>query len=160
MLRKLCAVACILMVSCLIFASVAMAAEPPPGTVETEVVSAAAPWWLDIAEAVLNYLWQLIIPVGFAWLVKKSYDSAALKEAIQALEAGVNDAWVHFVRDLKKKAADGKLSDDEKVAARDWAKNKAMEIAKGPGKRVLAGFGQLAIDSLIEKIVRKNKAGG
>ena len=155
MLRSMCAVACILFV----FVAVGMAAEPMPGDTAAEVVS-AAPWYLDLAETGLNYLWKLIIPLGFAWLIKKAHDSEALKNAIRALEAGVNDAWVHFVRDLKKKAADGKLSDEEKENARTWAKNKAMEIASGAGKKVLSGFGQLGIDALIEKIVRKNKSGG
>ena len=156
MFRKLCAVACILFV----FVAVAMSAEPMPGDASAEVVAGTAPWWADLAETGLNYLWKLIIPIGFAWLLKKAHDSEALKDAIRALEAGVNDAWVHFVRDLKKKAADGKLSEDEKIAARDWAKNKALEIAGTSGRKVLAGFGQLGIDALIEKIVRKNKAGG
>lgn len=156
MLRKLCAVACILFV----FVAVAMAAEPPPGTVETEVVAGAAPWWLDLAEQALNYLWKLIIPVAFAWLLKKAHDKEALQSAIRALEAGVTDAWVNFVRELKAKAQDGKLSAEEKKEAATWARNKAMEIAKGPGKRVLVSLGELGMNALIEKIVKKNKAGG
>lgn len=154
MLRKLCAVACILFV----FVAVVMAAEPPPEVPAAEVVEAPAPWWLDIAETALNYLWKLIVPLGFAWLVKKVHDKEALKAAIRALEAGVNDAWVNFVSDLKKKASDGKLTADEKREARTWAKNMALSIAKGSGKKVLVSLGQLGLDALIEKIVRRNKS--
>lgn len=154
MLRKLCAVAVILF----LFVAVVSAAEPPPEVPAAEVVEGSAPWWLDIAETALNYLWKLIVPLGFAWIVKKVHDKEALKAAIRALEAGVNDAWVHFVSDLKKKAEDGKLTAAEKVDARTWAKNKAMEIATGSGKRVLVSLGQLGLNALIEKIVRRNKS--
>lgn len=154
MLRKLFAVAVILF----LFVAVVSAAEPPPGSPAAEVVEASAPWWLDIAETALNHLWKLIVPLGFAWLLKKAHDKDALKAAIRALEGGVNDAWVNFVSELKKKASDGKLTSAEKEEARTWAKNKAMEIATGSGKRVLVALGRLGLNALIEKIVRRNKS--
>lgn len=160
MFRRLCAVACILFV----FAMVVHAAEPMPGTPAAEVAADAvedgAVWWLGMAESGLNWLWKITIPAFFVWLIKKAGDSEALKNALRALEAGVNDAWVHFVKDLKIKAKDGKLTPDEKVAARDWATNKARDIASGPGKKVLLALGRMGVDSLIEKIVARKKAGG
>lgn len=158
MFRKLCAVACILLLSS-VFVAVAMAAEPMPGDTSAEVVG-AAPLWLDLAETGLNYLWKLAIPAFFIWILKKVGDKEALASAIRSVEAGVTDAWVNLVRDLKAKASDGKLTSDEKEEAATWARNKAMEIAKGPGKKVLVALGELGMNALIEKIVAKKKAGG
>lgn len=127
---------------------------------ETAVESSteASPWWLDPAEYAVNWLWKILASLFFAYLMKKAHDNAAMQDAISALEAGVQDAWVNFVRQLKRDLADEKWSDDEKANARSWAYNKAKELAKGSGKKLLIAWSRPYIDSLITKIVQRRKS--
>ena len=116
------------------------------------------PWYLEMVETVLNYIWEIIGALVFGWLYKKAGEKQAYKEAIRALEAGVNDVWYTVVKDLKDKAQDGKLSKDEKANARLVAREKAKEVATKAGKKILASLGTAGMNALMEKIIRRNKA--
>lgn len=156
-MRKVMALLVVLLMCVVMYAPIVDAMQGPVDG-EIRVMAESSPWWLDTAEVGLNWLWKLAIPAFFAWLIKKTGDSEAMKDALRSVEIAVNDAWVNLVRDLKAKAADGKLTKDEKEQARAWARNKAMEIAKGPGKKVLSALGQMGVDALIEKAVKRSKA--
>lgn len=79
-------------------------------------------------------------------------------EVREALELGVQGAWDGIVRDLKKKAEDGKLTKQEKLDARELAKSLALQVAKGPALNALKALAPQALDSLISLIVQRRKA--
>lgn len=79
------------------------------------------------------------------------------QDMTDALRIGIQGAWDEIVRDLKEKAADGKLSAEEKQAARDRAKVLAMEVAKGPVLRALKSLAPKALDAVISLLVQRRK---
>ena len=147
-----------------VVASPAVAVEP--AVVASEVVVAAPvpaadvdpPWYLGSVEKVLNYFWEILSSVVFVYLLKKAGDRSSLAAAFRALEAGVNDVWYTVVKDLKKKASDGKLTKEEKANARMVARVKAKEVATGAGRKVLIALGEAGMNAIIEKIIRRVKS--
>lgn len=165
-MRRLVAVSLVL----LMFGTMALSAEPPPaeepavvavaGEVATPSPAVEKPIWLDFAATVLTAIGQGVLAIFLAWVLKKARDNLVMQDAVRALGAGVDDAWVNFVKELKDKASDGKLTPEEKGEARAWALNKAKEVVSGSGRRLLESMGGMAINALISKIVRKRKSGG
>lgn len=89
------------------------------------------------------------------WLERKGF---ALDAGVrEALIVGVQGAWDEFVRDLKAKAEDGRLTAEEKVDARARAKQLALEVAKGPVLRALKDLAPKALDALISLLVQRQK---
>ena len=125
MLRRMCAVALVFV----LFVGMVSAAEPLPEEPAVEAVAEAAPWWLDIAESVLNGLWKLGVPLFFAWLVKKAGDREALKAALQALEVGVNQVWV------EPRVAQRTISDSDRPASRRRCRSRAWLSHEARTKR-------------------------
>lgn len=89
------------------------------------------------------------------WLERKGF---ALDEGVrEALLLGIQGAWDEFVRDLKEKASDGKLTAEEKVDARARAKQLALEVAKGPVLAALKSMAPKALDALLSLLVQRQK---
>jgi hypothetical protein len=154
MCRKLVAVLA-LVVLC---AGIVSAQEAPAeATAVVAETAATAPWWVDVGEVAVNWLMKALLALFFGYLMKKAHDNVAMQEAVTALEGGVQDAWVRFVKDLKKGLTDGKWDDEEKAKARTWAYEEALKIAKGPGRRLLISWAKPYVDSLISKIVDRRK---
>lgn len=125
--------------------------------VSGEAATTTAPWWVDIGEVGISWLWKLLASLLFGYLMKKAHDNVAQQEAVSALEAGVQDCWVRYVKSLKKQLGDGKWSDEEKDKARTWAYNEAVGLAKGAGRRLLVSWSKPYVDALISKIVERRK---
>jgi len=88
-----------------------------------------------------------------AWLKKKGVDA----ELLEALSHGVTRAWQTIVKDAKEKAADGKLTDEEKISARANALAAAKKVATPAAKKALMKLGADAAGSLISRIADKRK---
>lgn len=113
----------------------------------------------------LEHLWKGIVLVGttlLTWLFKKALDRGNLadaeKAALAAVEQGVIETYTEYVSALKEARKDGKLTKDEKKAARQMAYDKAMALAKGEGLSLLKVWGTPRVLALIEKIVAARKA--
>jgi len=78
-------------------------------------------------------------------------------EITDALRIGIQGVWDETVRELKKAAADGKLTTEEKKAARDRAKTLALEAAKGPALKALKALAPKALDAIISLLVQRRK---
>ena len=113
-----------------------------------------------LIQAIFDILWKAAVPLLFAWLAKKGYDEKVLANARAAVEMGVSHTYENFVRPLKKDVKEhpnGKLKEDERKSAKQWAINKALEFATGGGRRLLIKWGAQGIGNLIEKIVARRK---
>jgi hypothetical protein len=101
--------------------------------------------------------------VAGAWTFFKSRDLyQEMKEqkysaAMDALEAGVEKTYRVYVEALKRAKADGKLTPEEKAAARQKAIAYAQEFGRTRGIDVIDELGREYIAVLIGKIVRALK---
>ncbi len=107
----------------------------------------------------------LVSAIGALWGVFKSSDWWAERKrrkfsaAIEVLELGVERTYQSYVRHLKDKNQDGKLSEEERKHARRKAIATAKEFARTRGVRLARTLGRDALNEYIEAIVRKAKLG-
>lgn len=100
--------------------------------------------------------------IGGAWsLVKASAWFRALKQrryqkALLALEAAVEEVYREYVRALKE-AGDG-LSAEEQRKAREYARDRALDIARAQGIDLVRELGADYLDLWISRLVKKLKA--
>lgn len=102
-----------------------------------------------------------VLTTAIAWF-KGSEHFARIKdtrwaEALAALDAGVTDVYEDYVRALKEGRGDGKLTDEERVEARDRALARAIDIGKTRGVDVLAEIGVDFVRDALEDAVQKRK---
>lgn len=71
----------------------------------------------------------------------------------------VSEVYNEYVRARKKANEDGKLTDEEKKAARDLALKKLASVGKEKGVDYAKKYGVPLITGLIEKYVTKKKKG-
>jgi len=120
--------------------------------------------WKQVLESSLPIILQ-VIGVGLAnllaWLVAKVIKKFNLNEveqsAIDALATGVNETYIAVVKDIKAKAADGKLTEDERKEVKAIAIAKAKEVAKGSAKKLLTTMAQERLSTWVDKLVQKAK---
>jgi len=123
----------------------------------------------SIAEVALPHMLNLLAAAGTllgvlaAWALRRLTANMQAKqlrdEAIACLEAGVEDAWEHYVRDAKTAAEDGKLTAIERQSARKRALNMAAATARDERVRAwLWAAGEEYIAAIIRKIVQARKA--
>jgi len=120
--------------------------------------------WEQVLETALPLILKgigVLLGLGLTWLVAKVIKKFNLNEAeqnaIEALAAGVNDVYLNYVKDLKAKAEDGKLTDEEKKAAKTMAINKAKQLASGSGKKLIATMAEERLGTWVDKLVNKAK---
>lgn len=81
-----------------------------------------------------------------------------LDELLHFVEAGVNETWESFARDIKQKASDGKLTRQERREARLKARQFAIDKAKDEGIELVERMGSTALDNWIKRIVQEKKS--
>lgn len=103
--------------------------------------------------------------LGGAWTFLKSRDwfrrnrENRRGQALRAVEAGVEETYRTYVRELKKGHADGKLTETEIRRARLRAKERAVVFARREGLDLVKELGADFVDFWITKSVRKLKRG-
>ncbi len=101
--------------------------------------------------------------VGGVWAVAKSSSwferlrRRRLERALLALEAAVEEVYREYVRALKE-AGNGSLTPDEQRKAREYARDRALDIARTQGIDLLRELGADYLDLWISRLVRKLKA--
>jgi hypothetical protein len=113
----------------------------------------------------LSHLMEIIVAgltAVLAWFVKwiigKSNMDQAHKDAIMALEAGVETAWNELGRNFKEASKDGSLSVVEKEELRRFAWTKAKEVVTPEGAKVLAKWGaEIAFAKIRDIVTKRNK---
>jgi hypothetical protein len=92
------------------------------------------------------------------WIIGKSNMDQAHKDAIMALEAGVEAAWNELGRNFKETSKDGKLSPEEKEQLRKLAWTKAKDVATSEGAKILAKWGaEIAFAKIRDIVTKRNK---
>lgn len=86
---------------------------------------------------------------------EKANASEGERQAVEALMEGVEKAMEDLVIDLKKKAADGKLTKEERAQALDYAINHAKSVAKGPGLDALKTISRERAGFLVKQLLAK-----
>lgn len=101
--------------------------------------------------------------LGTIWTIFKSRDWYSNRretrrvKALEALEAGVDETYQAYVRDIKKARGDGKLTPSEVRHALRSARKAAVEYGKSEGINVLKVVGKEYMDLWIEKFVNRRK---
>lgn len=110
-------------------------------------------------EVVLGYIIAAIAAI-WGWLKRKAdIKDERLQKGVLFLEEGVEEVWNEVVKDLKVKAADGKLTANEKKSALAIAKAKAVGYAKKEGWNLFTYIAEETIPIIIRKIVDGRKPG-
>ena len=103
-----------------------------------------------------------VISLGAVYLrslIKGSKASEAEKAALGYLVEGVESAAEDFVHLAKKANEDGKLSPEERKAARDLAISHAKTIATGAGSKVLLDASTERLGGWIKSILKAQRKG-
>ena len=108
------------------------------------------------ATAVLSLIGLIIAKVLKTNFVKQH----EMGRCVLALEAGVREVYETFVKSLKEAAADGKLTDSEKLEARDKAYQCAKQILETEGIDLAKYYGPRLAKAIIERLVNKSKTLG
>jgi len=114
---------------------------------------------------ILSHLMEVIVATLTAvfawfvnWIISKSTLDQATKDAILALEAGVEAAWNELGRSFKEKSADGSLTAEEKKQLRELAWAKAKQVASSGGVKVLGKWGmEIAFAKIRDIVTKRNK---
>lgn len=93
----------------------------------------------------------------FSWIKTKVGQTEAEQKAVDALSVGVTEAYNNFVKLAKDASADGKLTEEEKKQARQFAIDTAKRIAVGPAKDLLFAWGQPKLENIVQQLVAKMK---
>jgi len=73
--------------------------------------------------------------------------------ALEAVEVGVRDTYEYYVRDLKQAAADGKLTESERLEAQRRALKRATDYAAAQGVVLTKVYTEEYLPVLIERVV-------
>jgi len=95
-----------------------------------------------------------LILAGIGIIKKRAGDKAnANAVALEAVEVGVRDTYEYYVRDLKKAAEDGKLTESERLEAQRRALKRATDYAAAQGVVLAKVYTEEYLPVLIERVV-------
>ena len=107
---------------------------------------------MALAVTLIGGAWSLVKASGwFRALKKRRY-----KKALLALEAAVEEVYREYVRALKE-AGDGLTSEEQEIA-REYARNRAIEMARTQGIDLVRELGTDFINLWISRLVKTLKA--
>lgn len=132
----------------------AIAAEAPAET------TAEANWFEQNFYLILTVVMGILTGLGLIskfreYLLDKLGQNKA--KLVDAALSAVTETYHEYVKDIKAKKQDGKLTKDEAKNARDMALNKLKNFAKAEGINVAKAVGEAALPALIEKAVNAMK---
>lgn len=101
-----------------------------------------------------------LVALGLGWIKGKGWiKEGFLTELKTDVSSVVNEVYHEYVKEKKKAAEDGKLTEEEKKAARQLALDKLKELGKKKGKNYAKEWLVPVILDLIEKFVTNKKTG-
>jgi hypothetical protein len=116
----------------------------------------------EILASVVTVLVPVLIGKAFAWWkarARERKDEMRLK-AVEALEAGVAEAWERLGRAWKSGTGGAKFTDEQRSELRRVATERAVEIGRETGLDVPGIIGPALVNALISSIVRARKSSG
>jgi hypothetical protein len=156
---------------CFVLLTLAFLALPAVAFAEGLEIPGIAPADFGAAPSVpeAHWMWQLLASSVATMLftaagkllqnIIKGIKDSRIARACQFVQDAAIVTYQEYVRVVKDKAADGKLTVDEKNEALQYAYRKAVEIARTEGFNLLKVLGKDAIMALIERFVGQSKAG-
>ena len=108
---------------------------------------------LALAATIFGSIWALFKASEWGRILRRE----RYREALQALEAAVDETYHEYVEAIKNSREDGQLTADEKRRARLAAREKAIIIARERGVELLDTIGRHHVDTWIAKIVKRLK---
>ena len=147
--------------------SVTVSAEVPPAPSRIPDLSAGVIvidipfYWNSLVEGLtvlLGILWKAIFIYGIGWIVRKLASKERAKEVMDSVSIGVDHAWETMGREIKRAAADRKLTADERQKLQNVAFEHSKSILSNAGKKLLEGYSWSTIVSMVSNAVRKRKA--
>ncbi len=110
---------------------------------------------LAIAGSILGAAWSVLKSQTFLRHRKRS----RFDRAIVALEAGIDEVYRTYVREIKRARADGKLTSAEAAHARRLARDRAIRLGRNDGVDVIKEIGADYLDLWIGKLLRNGNNG-
>jgi hypothetical protein len=104
---------------------------------------------MSLIVTILGAIWTMF--KGSEWYA--THMSEKRRRAIEVLELAVHDTYDTYVRAIKASNEDGKLTEEEKTAARQKAVDKAIAIGRSKGIDIAGELGQEALSAWVTKIV-------
>ncbi len=100
-----------------------------------------------------------LIARAFAWWKARldQKEDKNYRDAVEALEVGVLEAWESIGRTYRLARLDGKLDATERMKLREYAIATAKDVAKEKGLDVLKIIGKRTVPLIIRKIVEARK---
>tara|TARA_R110000737_G_scaffold297793_1_gene304605 strand:+ start:146 stop:511 length:366 start_codon:yes stop_codon:yes gene_type:complete len=89
----------------------------------------------------------------YSWMRKHGVETSA----VDSLRDGIAQAGDEFVVWRKRAAADGKLTAEDREAAKRMAADNALLIAKGPVLKMLTSWGKPKMEAMISRLVQGEK---
>ena len=111
--------------------------------------------FLQILATVVGMLWAAFRASD--WYARHKTDQRSA--ALDCIEAAVNQTYQDLVRKWKVESEDGKLTNDERNAALNSARDRLIGIGRQKGVDVFASLTRAEIDTEIEKAVQRLKGG-
>jgi hypothetical protein len=101
--------------------------------------------------------------LGGLWATFKASDryqrmeQRRFRQALLALESGVERTYQAYVKAIKAGRADGRLTEEEKARARSMARMRAIKLAREEGIDLLRTIGEDYIDVWIGRLIGRRK---
>jgi hypothetical protein len=118
-------------------------------------------WWMTLLQGLESMLWIAVLSL-IAWAAKlgiaKTKNDETLSKIHDAMTQAVDEVYESTVRDIKAKAADGKLTNEERKGVMTDAYKLALTKVDEPTRQVLLSYSASKIVSLIKSIIEKKKA--
>ncbi len=100
-----------------------------------------------------------LVGLVFAGLKRlETVQAYELERALDCIRLGVEETYQNYVRALKQSREDGKLTAEERAAARAMAVNAALQYARDQGIPLLKTYALEYLPVLVEKVLRQSKA--
>ena len=108
---------------------------------------------LSAAIAVFGTLWSAVKAADLT----QRFRNRQLQRALLVLQAAVDETYRTYVEAIKAGRADGRLSVEERLRARELAKARAFALARREGVNLLATVGAPYLDLWVARAVRRLK---
>jgi hypothetical protein len=109
---------------------------------------------LTLAGTIAGGVWSILK----AKALRRRNKKQRFDRAILALEAGIEDVYRSYVREIKRARQDGKLTAAEAARARRLARERAIDYGRHEGVDVLKEIGADYLDLWIAKLIRRTRS--
>jgi len=114
-------------------------------------------WLTSLISQIALTLVSIAGTVFLLYLKKKYANDALVQEMIECINVGVTDTYNNFVRDTKAKNANNKLTEEERMLARNLAISVAKDIASKKVFMILDKMDSKELECIVDQIVNKLK---